>query len=269
MSNSKILVLESDRALRTSRTSILSQEGYEVTGVSGIEEAVRIAGQEQYDLLVISIEQPELLKMLLSRFPRSAGVLMIVSNASAAPAVAESVESGIYRLLVQPVSNVRLKSAAAEIIERVGIIRDSFRSDIYTEMARINAILASDSGTDDFYGRILKAGLAGTGADYSSLVLYEQAGRQAAFRTHLGTLSAGCDEVLDLASSLDEPTLLTASTRHHRKLAQAMARSGISSLLCVPLGSEGNKEGMMTLIREADRSPFTLDDVYFVSTLAC
>ena len=133
MRNDRILIVEADKRLRLSRVDVLTRDGYSVTGVATIEKAVRVAGEEPWELLIIGGEQPVLLDALPVQFPPEMNILMIVP-ADTAGRVTENAGTGIRSFLVPPVTPRRLKERVARVIDSVKQVKESIRGELLTSL---------------------------------------------------------------------------------------------------------------------------------------
>ena len=82
MSNtSHILVADDDENLRTTLAEQLRAENYEVTVVSGGEEAIKIIQKEQIDVAVLDIKMPkvdgfQVLQLIRKSFPHIKAIML-------------------------------------------------------------------------------------------------------------------------------------------------------------------------------------------------
>ena len=262
----KVLVAETDRTSRLSRTRLLKQEGYSVTGAATIEEAAKMAERESYDLLVIEVEEPELLNMLLAQFPADMSVLLIASGDIAARA-AECSGAGIHSFLIEPFTAVRFKSAVLQTIDRARLVKESLRNQVLTSLEQANHKLAVENEVGNFFRLIVEIGANSTGADCVSLSTLDEMTGKTEVQVRLGEFKPDWEQLSDRLMEIHEPLLLTGETQSHSSVLEMMPRAGISSILHVPLTVRGELVGVLTHIRAAGRKDFTSGDLSLASIL--
>lgn len=101
-----ILIADDDDAVRTMLQDLLESEGYNVTEVrNGTEVLTRMAGGEEYGLLLMDVRMPGLdgLEVLerLHKNGNEIGVIMITANATSSAAI-RATQMGAYDYLVKP-----------------------------------------------------------------------------------------------------------------------------------------------------------------------
>jgi len=124
----RILVSDDEEAIRGSVSTLLKEEGYDVTTVLSGEEALRLLAEEDYDLVLTDIRMAgmngiELLKEVKRLHPGTE-VIIMTSYASLETAVL-ALRSGAYDYLIKPFEELDLVIAAvARAVERVTFLRE-------------------------------------------------------------------------------------------------------------------------------------------------
>jgi CheY-like chemotaxis protein len=118
----RILIADDDQNVRVLFNDVLSEEGYEVTGVASGAEAIREVEKSAPDLLILDIKMPEMHGLeVLERVRRVRKDLPVVictayKHMGDDPAVRES---DVKAYLVKPVDINELKDTVKEIVEVV------------------------------------------------------------------------------------------------------------------------------------------------------
>jgi signal transduction histidine kinase len=104
--HSKVLVVDDEKSIRNSLRAFLDAAGYEATVASDVQEAQRLLGDSDFDIIVTDIVLPgssgiDLLQAIRATAPRSI-VIMMTGEPTAATA-AEALRAGAIDYLTKPV----------------------------------------------------------------------------------------------------------------------------------------------------------------------
>ena len=267
MIDGKVLVLEPNTRLRLSRTRALARQGYHVTGISSVEQAIKEANQQIYDLLIVRVEEPELLNMLLAQFPTEISVLIVTTKEVVAK-TAECAGTGIYSFLVQPFSLNKFKDTVARTIDRSRMIEEGLRSKILTTLEQANRLFASEDEIDKILRLVVEMSAAETNADYVSLAVKNEVTGKFMIRAQKGNENRLWKKICHELMQAGEPILIDETSQNHSQLHNLMAKAGISSVLCVPLVIKGNVIGAINYSKTAERAGFSSGDLNLASILA-
>jgi diguanylate cyclase (GGDEF)-like protein len=124
----RVLVADDEEAIRGSVSALLEEEGYEVTAVSGGEEALERIAALPHDLVLTDIRMGgmngiDLLKEVKRLHPATE-VIIMTSYASLETAVL-ALRSGAYDYLIKPFEELDLVAAAvSRAVERAAFVRE-------------------------------------------------------------------------------------------------------------------------------------------------
>jgi signal transduction histidine kinase len=267
MTNSNILLLEADPALRSARNRLLLKEGHQVKGVSTFEEAVRAANSEQYELLIINVIEPVLLDILLAQLPPDMATL-IIADRTVATEMIEAVGGNICTFLFSPFSSGKFRETVARTLGKVRMLRESVRNEVFNDLGELNQKLTVEPGIDRFMDTIVKIGAVSTNSDYISMVAYCDGTVEPLIRAEAGEYCPAWDAVFSRVSEISDPVTIDEESEYYSGLIELMRKSGISSVLHVPIVIKGNTLGSVTSIKKAGTQPFTDSDLSFISILA-
>ncbi len=116
----KLLIVEDEETLRESLTRVLTQEGYEVDGVSSSEAALETIAEKDYKLIITDIILPgingmQLLKRCKEKNP-GLKVIIITAFASIETAV-EAIRTGAFDYLVKPIQHQEIKEVIKKALQ--------------------------------------------------------------------------------------------------------------------------------------------------------
>lgn len=117
---SQILVLEDDPDLRLMLSEVLSDEGYEVTTAAAGEEAIRLAAQQNFDLLVTDVRMPgvdglEALRQVRNQQPNLGS--LVVSGYTTEAETLRALQLNVGAYLKKPFSLSDLLQRVRQILE--------------------------------------------------------------------------------------------------------------------------------------------------------
>jgi len=117
-----ILVVDDDKSVRTTFSSVLRKEGYRVTAVENGYEAIKAIAEESFDLALVDLRMPgldgiEVLERIKSRRPKTR-VIIYTGYGSVTTAV-EAMRKGAADYLNKPFSPQELKAGVKKAVENV------------------------------------------------------------------------------------------------------------------------------------------------------
>ena len=115
-----ILVVDDDKSVRTTFSSVLRKEGYRVTAVENGYEAIKAIDEESFDLALVDLRMPgldgiEVLEKIKSRRPQTR-VIIFTGYGSITTAV-EAIRKGATDYLNKPFSPPELKAGVKKALE--------------------------------------------------------------------------------------------------------------------------------------------------------
>ncbi len=266
MEGTKVLILERDRRLRLSRTRSLLRDSYQVTGVCSAQKAVEVAKRQPYELLIASVDETELLNMLLTQFPPELTVLIITPEDMVSKIV-ENSGTGIHSFLIEPFSLNEFKDAVARTIDRARLVSEGFRSKTLMALEQMNRLLASEVEINKLFKLVVEISAASTKADFVSLLIKDAITKKFTIKAQIGDHEPAWNKICQQMTKMGKPILLDEATRSHSCLYKAMTEAGISAMLCMPLVVGEDVIGAINHIKIIKRARFTSGDMNFTSIL--
>jgi signal transduction histidine kinase len=261
--NGRLLIVEEDRRLRLARVRALSRIGYQVDDFATAEQAAEAAKKQSYALSVISVSEPGSLAMLLACFPPETGVLL-VTEAEELLKTAECPGIGICSFLVKPFPVRKFVETVVRTVDRAQAVVEGLRSRILDDLERGNRLLPAVPEADQFLRLVVEISAAKTKADYVSLLVKDDRSGEFVVKAEQGTPNSVWNKIYPLYK---EVVWLDERTTYPPGIDQAMANTGASALLCLPLEIKGEAVGAINHIKKGKGAMFSSDDADFAAML--
>ena len=266
MRTGNVLILETNEGLRLNRSRVLSREGYRVTNVTSTGEAIEASRQQPFDLLVVSIREPEQLRTLLAPLPPEMNVLILTSR-DAIGRVTEYAGTGIHSFLLEPLTLSRFKGAVAQAIDDARLIKGGVHSEVLTSLARANWPPTPEAETDQFFKRIVEISAANIKAEYIFLMVKDEMTGALVTRAQVGGHQPALHAVSDRVIDTGKPFVIDKETREP-KLRDLMTEANATAVMCVPLSIKGSVVGVIGHAKMTKGAQFTSNDLSFASLIA-
>ncbi|HXI01545.1 MAG TPA: sigma-54 dependent transcriptional regulator, partial [Candidatus Saccharimonadales bacterium] len=188
MSPHRVLVVDDEAGIRASLSSILGDEGFDVTAVPNGEEALARLGREPFDLVLLDVWLPgkdglEILEEIRAGYPDPA-VVMISGHASVESAV-RATKLGAFDFIEKPLSLEKITLVAGNALrqrrleERNRALRESLPGPVLigtsAAMETLREQIRAAAPTD---GRVLILGENGTGKEVVARSIHAQSRRR-------------------------------------------------------------------------------------------
>jgi DNA-binding NtrC family response regulator len=122
-----ILVVDDERSIRVGLKGLLTKEGYEVSVAESGDEALRLLGNQSFDLVLTDLRMPGLdglglLKRIKEQYPDTL-VVMMTAYGSEKIAV-EAMKAGALDYIVKPFDNEEVKILVRQALEQIALRRE-------------------------------------------------------------------------------------------------------------------------------------------------
>jgi len=190
MANGTILVIDDEDSIRDYLSMMLEREGYDVRASADGRKALRLYGQEAFDVVITDIQLPgidgiEVLKTLRERDP-TIPVVIVTGHASQESAI-EALNLGAFYYLLKPVSNDELKQVVRNALE-VRRLRDenavlgralsvSDEREIVGSSAEMHAVFDLINRVATTSSTVLLYGESGTGKELVARAIHSRSAR--------------------------------------------------------------------------------------------
>jgi signal transduction histidine kinase/CheY-like chemotaxis protein/putative methionine-R-sulfoxide reductase with GAF domain len=294
MQQSKILVIDNEPRMVDSLKTLLSMEGYEVTGEQSPSKALELMEDSKFDLIISDIRMPEIdgieiLKRAREKDPFM-GVILITGYASLDSA-RDAVDRGAFGYLTKPLEIDELKLAVERSLEKRNSELEKMRllSDLkkanerlQLKIAQMDALtsagnlLATTTDQDETLTSILSWAIDVIGAKLGSVMLKDRVNKD----LYIGASCGLDDDVvrntrMRIGSSISgyvaqtgKPLIVEDIEKDPRFSRINREKYESKSLISVPLKYKGEVFGVINLNNKADGQPFDQEDLDLLNSLA-
>jgi len=191
MTGEKILVVDDSEGTRNLCSKILEKEGYAVQTAGNGEEALKLVGENSFDLVVTDLMMPvmdgmELLEQVKKSNPRIP-VIIITAYASVATAV-EAIKKGAYDYVPKPFNPGELQVTVEKALERLQLVEENIKlKEQLKDKYHFENIIGNSGPMQDIYKLVDKAarsnsnvvvyGESGTGKELIARAIHYNSGR--------------------------------------------------------------------------------------------
>jgi len=295
---SHILVVDDERGVRESLIVLLSEEGHNIDTAADGLEALNLLEKRHYDLVLTDIRMPNmnglaLMEEIKEKWDEQIPVILLTANGSVETAV-KAVKDGASDYIIKPFEIDHLRKAVNVALKRE---RESLKQTLkeqkeYSrrmEMANKKldqaifelAVLHETGKTinstleiNKIISIILEMARQSVGADRARVLLYNSSNNNIRM-----DLSYAVDEeqsqkfitldnyAIDWVRQREEGLLLEDIQKMRLGNSDIWSRSGLGSLLVVPIKRKSSMIGIMLLTNLAGHKKFAEKDFQFISTL--
>ena len=121
MNQARILAIDDQLYFRVFLEDLLDQEGFEVTTASSVDDALRLAETERFDVILTDLAMPgtdgaDLVRRLRERAPDPA--IVVLTGVGDVPTAVEAMKVGATEYLLKPIDRAVLARALEELLQR-------------------------------------------------------------------------------------------------------------------------------------------------------
>lgn len=279
MPTERILVLDDNEALRLETANTLSNAGYLVESAATTKQAIALAREQTFDLVLADIYLPDengidAFTQIRQVLPDVAGIAM--TGYSSWEVSMQAIRAGFAGFLVKPFPSEQLLSSVVAALEQERLRRDNARLRALVPLYEIARSFMGATELSQVLNQVVTTIRAETRAEVASLMLLDE--------EHTELTIAAADglppEVVDsqrraaLGASISgmvaergEPMLITDQEPLDRQTQASLAKPELGSALSLPLKARGEVFGVLNLSRLRGIAPFTRSDLELATVL--
>jgi signal transduction histidine kinase len=280
MPGERILVVDSDARVLESCLSVLRHGGYEVTGAASGRQAIDLARQQRFDLVLADLTADrqdglDTVQAIKAIDPGIVGVVMTGQNAVAA--ALDALRTGADDLLPRPYSARELQDVVSAALARGRARRENIRLRALIPLYELSKAFIGMTNLQQLLVEIVEVSCRETGADRASLMLLDEGTRSLTIQAAIGLpdeviattrIQVG-EGIAGWVAERREPLVLDNTAPPRGELRKLMKQDHISSAVCVPLTVREELIGVLNLSKlGSNDSPFTAGSLELASVLA-
>lgn len=275
----RILIAEDDPQWQDLCQRALEKRGYTVFTASHGREAIGVAQDEPFDLLLTELHLPrlgglELYQSLKGLYPDMVGIAM--TGQGTLDLAIQALRLGFADFITKPFTARELLDSVQRVLLRQSLLRESTRLRSLVPLYELSQTFMSTVDLDQVLQEVVEASQQATDAERVSLMLLDDTRTFMTIRAHAGLPEEVAAEtkvvvgegVAGIVAASGEPLLLTEGEELAPEIAQAMSQPHIPSAICVPLKVKGIVIGVLSLSRLETGLPFKRSDLELVTVLA-
>ncbi|MBC7232599.1 MAG: response regulator [Chloroflexi bacterium] len=281
MPDERILIVEDEPDIRDMCTRALAREGYQVTGASNGAEAIQMAKEQDFDLLLTDIRMPgmnglQAYRAIQQLRPDIVGVV-ITAYGSVETAI-EALKLGAEDFLLKPFSLEELRTAISRALEKKRLERENARLKALIPLLQLSQTFMAVTDLNTLLEKVLHIAIQETAAKLAVLMLQDD---------------ISGDWVVSAAIRDKHPELLLQEYRLSKSVIQQTVQSGkavlwqaesnrgpffahttgdaaqtAKSAIALPLIVQKDTIGILGLGKESTALAFSQSDVELLSVLA-
>lgn len=278
MPDELILVVDDEPDILGLCDRILSSDGYTVYTASSGGQAVDIAQETPFDVVILDIKMPNgdgisVFERIRQYQPEIVGI--VITGYPSMEAAIDALKKGFSGFVLKPFTPDELRQAVADALDRQRLKQDYARLQALVPLYDLSRSLMTTTDVDTLLEQAVQIAVQETQADRASLMLKEN--------DHLRIAAARGlpEEILDTTvtpigngiagwvAQHGEPLLLNPGVSMPPELADALNRDEIGSAVCVPLALQDRVIGVLNLSKfEPAERPFTPSERDLITVLA-
>jgi signal transduction histidine kinase len=274
MAGEKIIIVDDEADVLDLCSRILAADGYQIRTAPNGYEAIDIATQEHFDLLLTDVKMPgltglEIAQTLKKHDPNIICVTM--TGYSTIDMVIEALRLGVDEFITKPFSTQELSLIIAKALEKERLRKENFRLRSLIPLFELNKTLLGTVEVDQVMRRLLEIAQEETQADLAVLYLFNEARITKRLQHPVKDTvdqrqTNACNQLAQLVFTGGQQLILNNGEvvpEEHREIVTDLDTRAI---LATPLKSQSNILGVLILGRK-ERS-FTPSDSEFSTVLA-
>ena len=271
----RILIIDDEAASMRALCDTLRDHGYQTTGLTSGEEALRALGESQFDLLLTDLMMPEmdgvaLLAAALKIDPQLVGVLM--TGRGTIETAVQAMKAGALDYVLKPIKLTALLPVVARAVSVRRLRLENMELRDTVAIHELNQAIAHTLDAKVLLDKIVDAALAQFEADEASIMLLLEDGQTlyvAAVRGEqraalLGSRLTIGEGIAGRVAERLEPLVLQGEVKDPC-LAPSHPRAEIKSALSMPMITRSKLIGVLNVNCIRRRQTFTLGQIKALS----
>lgn len=277
MAGERILIADDMQDVLDLCTRILTQEGYEVSGVRNGHEAIALAGTQPFDLFLTDLMMPGIKGIDTAQAVRKIlpnCVIVVMTGFGTMDTAIEALRLGFSEFIVKPFKPSDLRLAVSRALERARLRRENERLRALVPLFELNKTMMATVEEDELATQVLHTACNELGIERGALML------QAGDRPGLYVKAFSCADGSELPDLVAERLLRVSEGLVAEReqivfeaaavdgdMAELMQHLGAERLIFNPLLAMDTPVGGLLLCASSEGAVFSRSDRELLSVL--
>lgn len=275
----RILIVEDHPDLLKEMSQVLSEAGYQVQTATTGADAIALARQSAFDLVLADIFLPDgsgidFFRQMREQHPDLAGV--VVTAHSTWELALDALRAGFVGFLVKPIVPEQLLTSVFSALEQEKLRRENARLRALVPLYELSRTFMGTIALKQVLDQIVNLVRQETQSDIVSLMLLDDAQNELRIAAAAGLPNEIIeterrplgDGIAGRVAQTGEPLMLADGIALDPEIRRAMIKPNVGSALSVPLKLRGHIIGVLNLSRSRDNALFTHADLEFATVFA-
>ncbi len=276
MGGERILVVDDEPVVVRLCTRVLTEDGYQVQGVSRGREALTWLEEERFDLLLIDLMMPDVDGLTILQRAReldpSVAAVVITGHGTMQNAI-ESLRAGARDFILKPFAPDELSPVVAGVLEEQRKERENLLLRARLPILEISQTMMTEENMISLAEQLLETVRQQINADRGSLMLLDERTGELYIAGAVGLPAEVADGMRvpverGIAGRVllrEEPLVLDDQAELESSWRALMVKPEITAAVCVPLRTKNKAIGVLNLSRLGGGTPFTPGDLNLLS----
>ncbi len=274
MPSEKIIIVDDEADVLDLCSRVLTFDGFQVKTARNGFEAIDIARQEHFDLLLTDIKMPGMDGLEIAQTLKKADpqiICVTMTGYSTIDMVIEALKLGVDEFITKPFTPHELSMVIAKALETERLRKENFRLHSLIPLFELNRTLMKTMEVDELLTRLLEIAQKETSADAAMIYIFD--GDNFRIQLHPQTIAQNSTEadrayqqLVSLAQAKGEQVFLSRVLATKAPTNLILEATNMKMLLATPLKSQNRNHGVLVLGRQA--ANFSLSDHDFVAVLS-
>lgn len=274
MPSEKIIIVDDEADVLDLCSRVLNFDGYQVKTARNGFEAIDIAREERFDLLLTDIKMPGMDGLEIAQTLKKADpqiICVTMTGYSTIDMVIEALKLGVDEFITKPFTPNELSMVIAKALETERLRKENFRLHSLIPLFELNRTLMKTMAVEELLARLLEIAQKETNADAAMIHIFDGKNHRIHLHPQIrDQISAEAGQAYQqlarLAQTNGEQVALSQTQADNSPPDPILEITNMQTVLATPLKSQNTNHGVLILSRNS--SDFSLSDYDFVTVLS-
>jgi signal transduction histidine kinase/DNA-binding response OmpR family regulator len=274
MPSEKIIIVDDEADVLDLCSRVLKFDGYHVRTAKNGYEAIEIAQEDDFDLLLTDIKMPgmdglEITQALKNSYPHLICVTM--TGYSTIDMVIEALKLGIDEFITKPFTPKELSRVVAKALETERLRKENFRLHSLIPLFELNNTLMGTVEVDKLLHRLLEIAQKETNADTAIIYLFDKGNVSTFNHLHLNEQpdyepAIAFEKLANFVFQESRQLTLNQDEMGHQSYSSPLEDIKLQAIIATPLKTQSSNHGVLILARKD--TDFAPSDSDFLAVLS-